>query len=197
MFRNFAVAVLTASVLAATPVAAGVVAFSGSYSNDTPPPAPNPACSPGTVLVSFSPSNSTAAGVSNFGAFGPSLSHCISPPPSTYQNGNWLFEFEQGDWLAGLADGAVTPTATPGIFDVSVAYIVTGGSGRFLGASGTIYGVGTLDRTVARPLNSQQLSGTLNLPAVPEPAAWAQMLAGFAVVGAIGRRRRVPALVQA
>ncbi|MDB5681975.1 MAG: hypothetical protein JWO16_1780, partial [Sphingomonas bacterium] len=72
-------------------------------------------------------------------------------------------------------------------------YTVTGGTGQFAGATGVINGVGLLDRRPARPLNSLDLNGTLNLP-VPEPATWAMMMVGFGLMGAALRRRGVTAV---
>ena len=50
--------------------------------------------------------------------------------------------------------------------------------------------VGILNRSVPRPLNSITFSGVLDLPAVPEPATWISMIAGFGFAGAALRRRR-------
>ena len=71
-------AALFASALA-MPSSAAVFPFSGAFSNDTPTPMPSASCSTGQVLVDFNPGNSTAHGTSNFGDFGPSQTHCITP----------------------------------------------------------------------------------------------------------------------
>lgn len=71
----------------------------------------------------------------------------------------------------------------------AITLTVTGGTGRFTGASGTIQGQGTLDLRVPRPLSNLALSGTLDLPALPEPESWALMLGGFALSGTVLRRR--------
>lgn len=183
----------------ATPASAAVVVFTGSFTNDTPPPAPNPACGGGQVMVSFSPTTATTSGASNFGAFGPSQSHCLVPPPpgagSSYTGGSFNFAFDLGDELFGTTSGELTPiVGMPGFFDSYVHYAVTGGTGRFLGASGAFEGVGVLNRTLPRPLNNLTLAGELDLPAVPEPSTWALLIGGFGMAGAVLRRRRsVPA----
>ena len=184
---------------AAAPANAAIVTFTGIESNDTPTPHPDPACAIGTVLVSFNPSNSTAAGTSNFGAFGPSMTHCLTKPstttPTSYSGGVFEFDFTgAGDEFSGTYSGVLTPINGTNVFDSTVDYVVTGGTGRFLGASGTFEGVGTLDRTFKRPLNSLTLDGRLNLPAVPEPSSWALMLGGFFGMGATLRRLRAAAL---
>ncbi len=180
--------------VAAVPASAVTFGFVGQFSNDTPPPQPDPSCAAGQILVDFNPGNSTAAGTSNLGAFGPSQTHCIAP--GNPYTGVFTFDFSGGDVLTGTTAGSMTPTATPGIANSFVTYTATGGTGRFLGATGTISGVGLLDRRPARPLNQLSLNGVLNLPAVavPEPASWALMIAGFGVTGAVARRRRAVAV---
>ena len=173
------------------PAAAATVAFSGSITNDTPPPGPNAACLPGQVFVNFNPGNAIALGTSNFGNFGPSQAHCVTPPPTSYSGGVFEFAFAAGDVLSGSYSGFFTPTGTPNVLNSTVNFVALGGTGRFLGASGTIQGVGILDRSLPRPLSNIDLTGTLNLPAVPEPASWALMIGGFALTGVAMRRRPV------
>ena len=74
-------------------------------------------------------------------------------------------------------------------FDNTQSLVVTGGTGRFLDATGTV----TLTDTVtlgpqARAAGTFQ--GLLNLPAVPEPATWAMMIGGFGMVGGAMRSAR-------
>ena len=173
----------------AAPATAVTFGFVGQFSNDTPTPGPSASCAAGQILVDFNPGNSTAAGTSNLGAFGPSQSHCIAPG-SPY-TGVFSFAFA-GDVLSGTTAGFMTPTVTPGVANSFVTYTATGGTGRFLGVSGTISGTGLLDRRPVRPLNQLNLNGVLDLPAVavPEPASWALMIAGFGFTGAAQRRSR-------
>jgi hypothetical protein len=185
---------IAAALLAtAAPLSANAapVIFTGQFSNDTPTPMPDPSCAAGQVLVNFNPGNSTAAGTSNFGAFGPSQTHCIAPG-SPY-TGIFTFTFGLGDTLFGTTAGFMTPTAIIGVANSFNTYTVTGGTGQFAGATGVINGVGLLDRRPARPLNSLDLTGTLNLP-VPEPATWAMMMVGFGLMGAALRRRGATAV---
>ncbi len=180
-----------AALIMAAPLSsaqAALMSFSGHFSNDTPTPMPNPACMAGQVFVSFNPDNSTAQGTSNFGDFGPSQSHCIAPGQP--YAGTFDFVFDLGDMFSGTTAGYMTPTATPLLFNSFVTYTVTGGTGRFAGATGTIKGVGLLDRAPMRPVNDLNLSGSLNIAAVPEPASWAMMVIGFGAAGAALRRRR-------
>ena len=178
------VAIVAAS--AATIAPAATLTFTGQFSNDTPTPMPNSSCGSGQVYVSFNPGNSTAAGTSNLGSFGPSQSHCIAPGQP--YSGVFSFDFSADDMFSGTTFGYMAPTGTAGVFDSFVTYTLTGGTGRFAGVTGTLQGVGLLDRRPARPLNDLTLSGTLNLAAVPEPSSWILMIFGFVAVGGALRR---------
>ena len=185
-------AALVALALAvALPASAATFAFSGTAMNDTPPPGPSSLCSPGQVRVSFSPSTAISVGTSNFGGFGATMAHCLTLPPTTYSGGAFDFAFTVGDHLQGSYSGFFSPTGTPGLLNTTVDYVATGGTGRFLGASGAFRGVGTLDRRLPRPLSRLTFAGKLDLPAVPEPATWAMMIVGLGMAGTALRRRRL------
>jgi hypothetical protein len=60
-----------------------------------------------------------------------------------------------GDHLSWTVDGEACPTATAGVYQISAPYVVTGGTGRFAGATGGgaivcvgDFGNGTFDFTV-------------------------------------------------
>ena len=174
----------------ASPALAVPVPFTGVQSNDTPPPGPSPDCASGEVLVNITPENSTSAGTSNFGDFGASMRHCIALPRGTFSGGEFLYEFELGDTLLGTYSGALTPTGTPLLLANAVDFIVTGGTGRFFGASGTFTGTGTLDLSLPRSVSRLELSGTLDLQQVPEPAGLGLLAGGAAMLVMSLRRRR-------
>ncbi|MGH7012048.1 MAG: FxDxF family PEP-CTERM protein [Caulobacteraceae bacterium] len=79
-------------------------------------------------------------------------------------------------------------------------YSGTPGSGTFLGASSPTITGPSLDSNLApgdyylqivtNPPVGSLISGALSVTAVPEPATWAMLLAGFAFVGYAVRRRR-------
>lgn len=96
-------------------------------------------------------------------------------------NGNFSMTFANGDTLSGHIfedDSAVIDT---GPFTQTLTF--TGGTGEFIGATGSVAGngfIGTTTFTVSG-------SGTVNAPAVPEPASAALLLGGLAIF--IVRRR--------
>lgn len=173
-------------------VEAATLNLDGQYEVTNPVAAAVGRCAPGGRTVVFGPGNKYAAGSSNLGAFTPAGSHCIKPPlPAPYDSGIITLSFTVGDTLDATYSGALTASGTPGLFDNVQNFVVSGGTGRFLGASGAFTGLGTVDMLGNGYADAKEtISGTLNLPAVPEPAAWALMLLGFGTIGAAARSRR-------
>ena len=58
--------------------------------------------------------------------------------------GTFAFTAANGDMLTGDFTGVSTPTATPVVFDVVETASITGGTGRFAGATGSF----TVERSV-------------------------------------------------
>jgi hypothetical protein len=177
------------------PAGAASILFSGSRMNVDAPGAPAARCGArATTSVRHDPPTATSTGLSNFGAFTPTLSHCIQLPlamsgPTPFDLGEFVFDFETGDSLFGTYSGSLSPIA-PRLFSVAQTHIVTGGSGFFAGATGSFDSSGTLSFLTGAPVVSQTFAGVLNVAAVPEPATWAMMIGGFALVGGAMRTRR-------
>lgn len=188
-FRVLTLALGLGTALAATPATASVT-FSGSLFNTNPPAAAGGRCSPSALTVSISPSLGSSVGSSNFGAFSAVMSHCINPPlPTSYSNGQFAFDFGAGNTLLGTYDGTLSATSTAGVFANLENYLVTGGTGEFLGAMGALTGFGTVTfASNAPPASTQTITGTIS--AVPEPSSWVLMLIGFGGLGYALRRRR-------
>lgn len=172
---------------AAIPADAAVT-FSGSLFNTNPPAAAGGRCSPSALTVSISPPLGSSVGSSNFGAFSAIMSHCINPPlPTSYANGRFAFDFGAGNTLLGTYSGTLSATSTAGVFANLEDYLITGGTGEFLGAMGTLTGVGTVTfASNAPPTSFQTITGSIS--AVPEPSTWGLMLFGFAALGVTLRR---------
>jgi len=67
-----------------------------------------------------------------------------------------------GDKIFGEGSGQGTPTETPGIVSIVETYTITGGTGRFAGATGNFTVERLLDR--ATLVSSGTISGTIVLP---------------------------------
>lgn len=128
---------------------------------------------------------------SNLGSFSSVHDHCVLPPPPTAgYDGLFTFDFGGGDTLFGTMGAVVTPAGAPGVFTAAAAYFVAGGTGRFDGALGTVMDTMTVDFNGGPNDGVGSFNGYLYLQPIPEPGAWALMLAGLAGVGAVVRRRR-------
>jgi hypothetical protein len=81
--------------------------------------------------------------------------------------GTFAFTAANGDMLTGDFTGVSTPTATPGVFDVVETASITGGTGRFAGATGSF----TVKRFVdlSTLLTAGSFEGTISLPGADKP----------------------------
>ena len=77
----------------------------------------------------------------------------------------FTYNFAAGDSITGTYTGAVATSATPGTFNATENLIVTGGTGRFAGATGTITDVGPLQFVNGNGVYSGSLSGSLTATA--------------------------------
>lgn len=176
----------------AIPVRAALVAFSGTQMNvDSAAAMPAARCGARvTVRIGNGP-DSSSTGLSNLGSFESTQSHCIAPPPPTsYDLGQFTYDFTGGTSLYGTYDGALSLGNAPGVFANLQNFLVTGGTGLFAGATGSFTGVGTVDFTGPTPRANLAFNGLLNLPGVPEPSQWALFVSGFGLVGGAIRRAR-------
>ena len=167
---------LAASVL---PLAASAQAvdFSGSMSAPAAV-APNAVCAP----IPFQGLITAGVGTSPFGAF--TYSHTVCTTGATGPvSGTYTIDFGIDQFNGALA-GTSAASATPGLFDLLFNYSISGGTGRFAGATGSFTGTGTADVRNAPPSIV-----SLTFSAIPEPATWAMMLVGFGAIG-VGHRRR-------
>jgi hypothetical protein len=175
------------ATLAAVPAGAATQAFTGTSFNINTPAAPSAACPAPLLDLRFGPDNT--GGTSNFGTFSYTQAHCAVGGPGAYGGGVFQYLFDAGDSLSGTYSGVLSPSGTMGLLNNTISYVVTGGTGRFAGASGLIDGTGTLDFRSGVARADLNLAGNLNLAAVPEPSSWALMIGGLGLTGAAMRRR--------
>ncbi len=196
---RFSIIALGLALAVAAPASAANLAFSGTFSNTNPPAAMGGRCPVLTVNIANTPPFANA-GTSNFGAFTANQSHCLDggPPIATgaadqpYYDGLFSYVFAGGDTLTGTYGGVLSNAGTMGVIDNVQHFLITGGTGQFAGAEGGFLGTGQL-RFVpgSPPLATLTISdGIIRTGAVPEPASWALLIAGFGAIGASLRRQR-------
>jgi hypothetical protein len=137
------------------PVAAGdQVPFKGSLEGDV-----TEAFDPATGLVNVDIDAAGAA--TQLGRFTLDIPHVVNPATRTAV-GTYQFTAANGDTLTAEFTGIATPTAVPGVLYIEETATITGGTGRFAGATGsftverlfdTIAGttVGSFEGTISTP----------------------------------------------
>ncbi len=191
-------AFIAAAVAVASAGPALAASFSGTFANSNPPAATGGRCPALTVTIgNFG--GFYATGTSNFGAFNASQSHCLGGPPPIavgapdrpYDDGQFSFDFAAGGTLFGTYIGLLSNAGSLGLANNIQDFIVTGGTGRFLGATGSFRGEGQIAFLPGPPAATLTFTaGTITAPGVPEPAAWAMLITGFGLAGITMRRRR-------
>jgi len=109
---------------------------------------------PATLVVAL-----TGNGVAtHFGAFSVSI-HSVVNLATGAGEGTFVLNAANGDQIAGSVVGQATPTDNADFVTIEETGTITGGTGRFAGASGEF----TIERTLNRPTGSSSgtLSGTI------------------------------------
>lgn len=188
MVSNARVALLAIALCTGAAAQADVLAFTGNATAVATALSDSAtACTGGQFHSAVQPGNGT--GTSSLGNFGYTSDTCVTPGGPV--SGTFGITFAT-DGFQGTLAGPNNPTGTPGTFSPFFVYTILSGTGRFLNATGTFLGTGSI---VAVPPPSRL---TLQFGAVPEPATWAMMLLGFGGIGMAMRRsgRRGRALMQ-
>src|SRR4051812_25588190 len=154
--HSFAVSLslaLLALLMLAGPAAAGeAVPFKGSLEGDVPhPPAP-PFYS---VLVE------AAGNATHLGQFTVSIPHLVNTSTRTAA-GTYIFTAANGDTLTADFIGHAAPSGTPGVLAIVEVATITGGTGRFEGATGSFTTERLFDTINLTTVGS--FSGTISSP---------------------------------
>ena len=112
---------------------------------------------PPNVLVT----GSGSANATQLGLYTVSYQLQVNVPPG-FGSGFSQFAAANGDTLFAAVLGQSTPTGTPNVITIVEQHTITGGTGRFEGATGSI----TVERTLNRStgISSGTISGTIVLP---------------------------------
>lgn len=133
------VALSAAAIAVATTAVAGPtnVPFKATFVTQEQPLHPDPICQTALHLIGITALSGHA---SHLGATTGVSSDCVTPTsPYTFSfaNGKLTAIAANGDELRAEYSGTLSPTATPPIYAIAGSYHITGGTGRFSGASGS------------------------------------------------------------
>jgi hypothetical protein len=148
-----------------------------------------------TAILTFMASSASAATDLKFvltGDYGATWTLPASPVPSAWSIAAFRVSAVGGTWGGTIAVRNLLFSAKGGgmLIDGSPFDFASQGQGLFTGpTSAPDFRTGTFNLTRLSP--NQAGNGTLTISnAIPEPATWAMLIAGFGLVGMAARRRR-------
>ena len=148
---SLALAVLAVVGLAGPAPAGEQVPFKGSFEGDvtvTP-------LAPPLLRVDVEATGKAT----HLGKFTLDIPHVVDPATRTAV-GSYEFTAANGDKVYAEFTGIATPTATPGVLYIEETATITGGTGRFAGATGSFTGERLYDTTAGTTIGS--FEGTIS-----------------------------------
>ncbi len=139
MLRHLSTSTLAlAASLSAVPATAQTIKLDGTNVVVDQLTPPGGRCVPPFAnTISFGPGDIRSDGSTNLGPITETSTHCVnSLPPTDIVDGRVTIGFRAGDTITATFSGRADATATPGTFAVNENVVITGGTGRFVGASG-------------------------------------------------------------
>lgn len=137
---------------------------SGAHQQD-----PNGRCKdPNDLLDTSSTMSLSGAGHAlHLGRINVEQDHCVNllgPDPLAFTDGRFTLTAANGDTVTGTYGGRLQPTGTPNLFAIDATFLITGGTGRFAGASGGGIATGMTDLLTSEI----ELAGRVSLAPVME-----------------------------
>ena len=144
MFRIATVSLI--ALAAASPALAQTIDFDGNAVVVDQLTPPGGRCVPTFAnTVAFGPGDISSTGTTNLGTIAETASFCVnSAPPTDILDGQFTIRFRGGDSITGSFDGRAEATAAPNVFAATRNFTISGGTGRFVGASGAFTNIGQL-----------------------------------------------------
>jgi hypothetical protein len=150
---GLALAVLGVLALAGPAAAGDQVPFKGSLGGDV---TVTPLAPPSLYVDVEATGNAT-----HLGKFTLDVPHAVNAANGT-AIGTYEFTAANGDKLYATFTGVATPTATPGVLYIEETATITGGTGRFAGATGSFVSERLYDRIAGTTVGS--FEGTISKP---------------------------------
>jgi hypothetical protein len=140
-----------------------------------------PTGTPGFFIQNFTGDGDDTA-LGSFTVTGQSTIDFTSPPAIVLSNGTLTQTFGNGT-IFGTSSGTGTGNGA-GVATFTVDFLITGGTGAFLGDKGEAFLTGTITQTSA---TTESIAGTYTgsaaPAATPEPGTWMLFAVGFAAAG--------------